>query len=549
MKKRWITALLSVAMIISIFSGCGKGDVPVAEEKKAEQEATVTEEKEPEATEEPAVEEEPEAKRPQPVIASSYESEMSADGEKYLVSYKNESLLISEESAKDFPELYAALNDAMTESDQNMKNDMAQDLEYAQEMYTDFPENFEYGAWENSTEITVARADEEVLSAISNFYAYSGGAHGIYGTGGINLETDTGKEITVDMAFNDKSKLVDMIGKRLREDYPDLTEEFDSFAADETLASYAKGEYDLYYALEPCSVSFYFGPYTFASYAAGAQEITFSYDELAGLINEKYVPQKDLPLVTGSSHFDIDSDGDLETISSYTYYPDGEEGYARIKVNIDDQEYELTTDVLGYDLDQSIARTSGGKVMLLITGTMENDYRITTVCDVTNGKLKELDSVWMNSWGRYDDDDLSHSYTYAWTDPDAMPMSEHMDIMSTYYGEKTYKLGDNGSFTSDDEYFMIPNFSMPLKTIRDVTADVINEDGEVLEKDVVIPAGSEFYLYRTDGVRDEKKDAIIDVWLNEKGGKIIRLHFGNEYPHKVNGLDENELFEMVYYAG
>ena len=555
MKKRLITVLLSTAMVISLFAGCGKkAEAPKeASEPAAEAEADMDEKADEEEKEEEP-EEETLGKRPQPVVANTYESVSSDDGEKTLVTYNYESVLLAEESAKDFPELYAALNDAMTESDQSMKEGLSQDTEYAKEMYVDYPDSFEYGPWENTRKVTVSRADDKVLTAIASFYGYSGGAHGYYSTSGINMEVDTGKEITDDMAFSDKKKLAELIKVRLKEDYPDLVEEFESFDSESTIDQYATGEYDFAFSLDPCCVTFYFAPYALASYAAGEQIVSFTYDELAGIIDEKYVPEKDLPLVTQAGNFDIDGDGDIEAVYAYTYYPDGDENYAKIKVTIDKEEYELSTDVLGYDLDQYIARTDSGKVMLLVSGSIENDYRITTVCDISNGKVKEMGTIWMNSWSRFTSDDLASGYTYAWTDPDALPMSEHMDIMSTYYGEKTYRLNDNGTFTSDDEYFMVSESTrqfMVLHTVKDVKAQVVNEAGEVTEEEFTVPAGTDLYLYRTDGVSDEGKEAIVDCTMGgtNEGAKIIRFHRTNDYPHLVNDIDEYELFETLYYAG
>ncbi len=193
-------------------------------------------------------------------------------------------------------------------------------------------------------------------------------------------------------------------------------------------------------------------------------------------------------------------------------------------------------------------------MFLLVTAQVENDYKVTSICDVTKGKLKELDSVWMQSWGRVYDPDNYIFGDYEPVDPDALYLSEHMDMLSTYYGEKLYKMNDNGTFTSEDEYFMVPPYArenMVLKTVKDVKVDCVNEEGEVIEEDFEVPAGTDIYLYRTDGVTDEKKDAVIDCRMgnNDDGAKIIRFHRSNDYPHMVNGIDEAELFEMLYYAG
>ena len=552
MKKRMVSVLLTVALAAAMLSGCGdkksaESPAPAAKEEAPAEEQTEEEAVEPEA--------EVEAKRPQPMVAYCYDYIASDDGQKTLVSYSNSDLLISEESAADFPELAENLKKKMEESDAEAKKSLEEDASYAKDAYKEYPDTFEYGPWESTRDVLVMRADSKVLSAASNFYSYSGGAHGIYGTFGLNYEVDSGKEITADMAFADRSRLTGLLKKKLYADYPDLTEEFDSFEAENTFKQYESGEYEYEYTLEPNCVSFYFGPYTFASYAAGAQTLEFTYDELSGVINEKYVPDEDVAYVTRSSAVDMDGDGDLEHLYSYIQYPDGDESYGKIKVSVNDgeKEFDLKTDVLGTDVDQYLVKTGSGKMFLLVSGAVENDYKVTTICELSKDKLKEMDTVWYNTWYRSLDDEGTHYANYVWTDPDALPMTEHMDILATFGGEKTYKMSDKGEFSSDDEYFMVPQGSrkyMVLHTVKDVKADCINEDGEVITEDMDIPAGTDLYLYRTDGATDGK-ESVIDcrIGSDDDGAKLIRLHVTNDYPRLVNGIDQEELFESLYYAG
>ena len=75
----------------------------------------------------------------------------------------------------------------------------------------------------------------------------------------------------------------------------------------------------------------------------------------------------------------------------------------------------------------------------------------------------------------------------------------------------------------------------------------MDEAGEVTEKDVKLPAGTTFTLYRTDGKSGEGETGIVDTKLAD--GRIVRLNVTTDYPHLVNGTDENDTFETLYYAG
>ncbi len=549
MKKKILSILLMVAVTFVFMTGCSKkveeSEKPqeVAEESEPEEE---TAEVLPEEEEEETLQEE---KAPQVMVVSTYEEATTDDGSKSLVSYNTESVILSEECASDFPELDAALKAEMEAREEEAKKGLNEDASYAKEAYAQTSDGFEYGPWETTRDISVTRADSEVLSFTSFYSGYAGGAHGMYSTGGYNYEVKSGKAITVDMAFSDKEKLGQIVWDGLCDQYPDLVEDFNSSDAKTTIQQYTNGEYEYQYTLDPCSVSFYFSPYTFASYAAGAQTVTFTYDELKEVINEAYVPDKSEPVMSGGDVFDIDSDGDIEAIATFIEYPDGDEGYGRIKVTIDETEYMLTTEVLGYETTNYIARTEGGKVFLLVSASVENDYSVTTICDVSDGKVTEVGTTWLDHWGRPLDDKYTRYATYCWTDPTALPMAERLNLMSTYDGEKTYRLTDEGKLMSEDEYFMVPVSYMPLHTKREFQADVIDEEGNVIEKDFTVPSGSDIIIYRTDGVTDEDSEAIIDVWLDKEGGKLLRLSYSNDYPRKVNGIDENELYESLYYAG
>jgi hypothetical protein len=245
---------------------------------------------------------------------------------------------------------------------------------------------------------------------------------------------------------------------------------------------------------------------------------------------------------------DLDEDGDLDHLYAYVRYEDGNEyeGRITISVNNDESELELSQYGIGNDADLYIIRTAGGKNYVMVSGTVENDYGFMTICGVEGGKLVEKDTVWYTPWWTQLDDEVFAGY--ALTDPEAIPFGKHMDFMATYRGQKLYKMADDGTLSSDDKYFMIPG-QMKLETKAGVKADEIDEEGNVITKEVEVPTGSSLILYRTNGHYSVEGDALVDAYLNERGGKLLRFHFTEDYPHLINGVPEEDLFESLYYAG
>ena len=549
MKKRVTAVLLAATMAVSIFAACGKKEAavevkeePVAEEPAAEQPA-----------EEPAAEE-PVQERgevPQPIVMSKYDYVQSRGDERTVYNYTNSYLDLSPESREKFPELAKTLDEIAAESKETMESELKTNGEAAQNEYSDGYMGADDPAYETEIKTSVTRCDDKVLSSLKMFYSFTGGAHGFYYSDATNFDVKTGEVITPAMAFKDLSVLPKLIKDKLIAENPDLAEEFESFGIDDTLALYEKDEeYHFDFSLDPCGVAFYFAPYDLASYAAGAQVAYFSYGELADVLDEKYVAEKDMPGVFTVSNYDIDSDGDIEVIETMLDYKGEDAYYYGVKVSVDGQEYDIDADVLGADIRQQVVRTSGGKVFLLVTGSVENDYSVTYVCDISDKTVKKTDEVWYRTWTTVSDEEVPTYGSYVLVDPDALPLAEHMDIMSTFYGEKTYKLGDDGKFTSEDPFFIAGESyrRMTLHTVKDVTVDIVDEDGNVTESKVTLPAGSDIHIYRTDGVTDEDKKATVDcTWEGHDG--YVRFIRTNDYPHMVNGIDEYELFETLYYAG
>ena len=70
---------------------------------------------------------------------------------------------------------------------------------------------------------------------------------------------------------------------------------------------------------------------------------------------------------------------------------------------------------------------------------------------------------------------------------------------------------------------------------------VVAEDGSVTADNAVIPAGTKLTLYRTDG------SSLVDL---KAGDTLYRIEVDHsEWPYTINGVEEEEYFDGIMYAG
>ena len=191
-------------------------------------------------------------------------------------------------------------------------------------------------------------------------------------------------------------------------------------------------------------------------------------------------------------------------------------------------------------MDQIVFLTADGKAWLYLFGLSDNDYSSIDIYDLSSGKAAFVDSVDLaaSSYDLEGEDYLN--YGAVLTDPDLMPLTKRFDILSTYSGSKIFKLADKGLPESSDPYYMI-NGEIQLKSKKDIRLDQVDEKGNVTKKKVKVPSGSTFDLYRTDG------EKVLDARL--KDGSLVRFIVEGTYPAMIDGVNAQDLFEELFYAG
>ncbi|MBQ9480123.1 MAG: DUF4163 domain-containing protein, partial [Selenomonadaceae bacterium] len=94
-----------------------------------------------------------------------------------------------------YPKLVKTLSDYNLSLINGSKSEQDSLVDQAREHQRQSPEYF--SAYYSNSDIFMRRADSNVVSFMRAFDTYTGGAHGMYGFFGVNLDSATGKRLTI----------------------------------------------------------------------------------------------------------------------------------------------------------------------------------------------------------------------------------------------------------------------------------------------------------------------------------------------------------------
>ncbi|MDL2241561.1 DUF3298 and DUF4163 domain-containing protein [Bacteroidales bacterium OttesenSCG-928-L03] len=139
-----------------------------------------------------------------------------------------------------------------------------------------------YYIHERSMRNTILYNRAHVISQVINTYEYTGGAHGLSSTSGVNIDLNTGDLITYDDVFDKSAEaaLSDLLLNKLYETYGVNTRaELDElgFYFDELTPSRN-------FVLDDRGVTFIYGQYEIGPYVLGIIELSLPYEQIHSLI-------------------------------------------------------------------------------------------------------------------------------------------------------------------------------------------------------------------------------------------------------------------------
>ncbi len=492
------------------------------------------------------------------VFTIAYESAPDYGG--CLVNGKCESPVLGDDSAEQYPALAAALQDYTNQEIRTYKDNIQELKEQAEMEYQESPDRFKDGMYYTSdVSVLPQRVDEKVVSFFSSASDYTGGAHGMYGMDGKTFDTRTGKELALTDVLSNLSDLTGLIKTELLENYdPTLFDDLDQalsyydVAVTEATATADNDMgyvYPYHWALNPRGVSFYFGPYALAPYAAGDQMITLSYEKYPALFNPDYLPEGStgfmIPFTWSLTGYDVDGDGKPNGITLDYDYDENYEERQALRVSVEgmgsaateEGSFDTEYDVTGY-----YARTADGRQYVFVTENMESDYQQWYVFDLNGSEVRMSGTTgFVRAVKEKDNGDLTELML---TDPDHMLLGNKFDFLCSFVAVREYAPGEDGIPVSNDPYFHVyyDCAQEPLVAKTKLEYTMLDENGDETKGKGEINPGDTFRVFRTDG------ETVLDVELSDESlGRLTITDAAS--PCRIDGIVDEDCVEQLWYAG
>lgn len=467
-----------------------------------------------------------------------------------LVEMKYGVIALTGEDEKRYPELAQVLKKLSEENKntiltdyENLKSQAEDDLKAAKEggyeVYTPY-----------STECSfyVNRADNRVLSLGKSGYDYWGGAHGTGYSTGCNYNARTGEELRIQDVVTDVDTFAGLIEAKVYES--GLTRDDLFLDEEETLKDYilkAAADHTLNWEITNEGVTVWFNPYEISYYAAGMPSGSVSFAGHPEVFSDYYAEtaRTYVYAIEGLDVSDIDFDGDGKADELSVWASMDEYGtYEALKVSM--KGVETSKDIWAYSYDPYILHTTDGKNYLYVICGSDNDYRMLEVFDLNGSSAVYVGEV--NNCGLRAQLLDASSYLYGeelLTDPENFYLESRMEVLSTYSASQKYHVGADGMPVADEDFYQVDastyEWREALTAKKDVPCVQVAEDGSVTADNAVIPAGTKLTLYRTDG------SSLVDL---KAGDTLYRIEVDHsEWPYTINGVEEEEYFDGIMYAG
>jgi len=190
-------------------------------------------------------------------------------------------------------EVASAINDQLNALNENFSGKLEKYLDQARDEF-EWREAAKQslGDWSFSHErmISVTRGDSQVISFVYDDSDYTGGAHGYTERSGVSFDLNSGKRLTL----SDLTTDVDALQKFSINYIQKLSQSKEYSQGTIFQPGYEKSIHNLiadpWWYFSDRGLVFVANPYELASYAAGRIEFTIPYEDLKGVIDEKWIP-------------------------------------------------------------------------------------------------------------------------------------------------------------------------------------------------------------------------------------------------------------------
>lgn len=464
-------------------------------------------------------------------IYTEYKYEYDYDYQTTLYEGEHDFVLLGKEDKKKYPELEKTLKKFNADNLNNFEITSAEYTGTAKEMVS-YGSGF-FGPYSSNTSISVMRADDTVLSLLVNYSDYMGGAHGMYGHSGENFDPKTGKSLSLEDVCSDIERLGEIVYEKLMTEYSD-----EYFFDVESVIEESVNEKSFAWTINNYGVNIYFQPYEIAAYAAGSFNILVSFDEYGEIFNSKYTKTADtyiMELGLYGTTFDLDkTDGVTDSIDYYLNRGEYDE-YTGITFEINDKTFSFE-DLYFFEADVYLAHMGDGvdKNYLIVNLVEEEGWDTIWICTIDSSGIEVVDELegngfWWDNSGRY--------CKNSPLDPYSIKLGKRVDCLSTMEAVREYYLDTDSNMLVPKTTDYSLDVSHKLTSLIDLEVTILSE-----EKKEVIPAGTKFAFLATDD------HSYVDFTLPD--GRECRVTIDlSSWPYLVNGMDENQCFEGMLYAG
>ena len=402
------------------------------------------------------------------------------------------------------------------------------------------------------------RSDNVVFSGIISEATYTGGVHPDYGYETVNISGISGKELSLSEVFKDREKLAEELVRKLSEKYPDTK----FFNLEEDIKKEVEEE-RISFLVGYSGISFFFSPYELASFADGILDVSFSFEEYGDIIedNIKKTPQvMNIRLIPEVPYY-LDADGD------------GTEDCLRLTLNVRTEEYSAGDFTYHVDYADQLTITVNGKKVLdhrfpeysydATFYLMQNEegekyFYIRNACDsedyfiegfrCTKGKFVNIGTVAENLQGCTEEcegwagSDLRTIYMDYIFNPYSIPVVTTTDIVGSIQVRTDSYIDSDGGFEPRTPISEFINDRF-LTTKEEILCAKADENGTLLEENLLLPAGTELQPVRTIG-----KEGVLFADMSSENYYYMEFTF-KEYRYYVNDKPIEEVFDGVYYYG
>ena len=599
MKKKVVSLTVGLLLLVMTVTGCGKGAAEPDETAKAAQEktaeatqtvqketekATQNEQKETEETTQAVVKEAEETTQtgiPEqvPVILKTNRTDIfneevgASEAEEQYVE-----ILLDEETEKKYPEMAEALKRYNAE-------EAAAAKETLEGLCRDYDDMKETGAlayqelvMSDLCEGTVLRADSNVISVFREHSSYWGGVHGMYAYSGVSFDTASGRELTIADVVADMDAFFGLVNDKMKSQYADIYEYLSD--VEEYLAGIDPADNQaIAWSIDSEGVNVYFNPYTLGAYVMGAQIVSIYFDEAPGIFEERYMMVPETYVIPMNQNIPrcVDTDGDgerelVEIMYEPVEYAGEYSGQYDWQITAGDRSVTVPDSCYS---EKSYLVRANDQYYLYIFECSDNDYRLLATVDFKNMVYDQDKTINAGTgmiaydWRETEDGYASWDMGYGFTDPENFELETRLDMLSSITAKRQYRIGRDGYPVNNDEWYQI-NPGIVLQTKQDVVCDQVDKNGR---KTAETTLGKNTYviLVRTDGetwvdVQEIDESEIVKEEYGEEYGDLCMMYAEDakpdydraiyrisvncmEYPRTVNGIEEDQVFSGIMYAG